>query len=109
MVTESPDYVSNEVQQEVHGQLGRRKSRDPHPSVERSTSRSGQVIRAPHPARVLTVGEQMIGRLSVRFRRAAGSRGRIVVEAAPSANKSWRTNEANRHREVLDDIWLGSR
>jgi hypothetical protein len=51
----------------------------------------------------------MIGRLSVRFRRAAGSRGRIVVEAAPSANKSWRTNEANRHREVLDDIWLGSR
>jgi hypothetical protein len=51
----------------------------------------------------------MIGRLSVRFRRAAGGRGRIVVEAAPSANKGWRTNEATRHREVLDDIWLGSR
>ncbi len=51
----------------------------------------------------------MIGRFSFRFRRAAGSKGRIVVESAHTGRKSWRASEASRHREVLHDIWHGAR
>jgi hypothetical protein len=51
----------------------------------------------------------MSKRISARLRRAAGVRGRIVMEAAPSSNRSWRTTESTGHREVLNDVWLGSR
>jgi len=51
----------------------------------------------------------MIGRISQRIRRAAGSRNRIVFEAAKAGSKSWRVNEASRHREVLNDSWRGVR
>jgi hypothetical protein len=51
----------------------------------------------------------MIGKFSVLFRRATGSKGRIVVEAAPSGSKSWRASEATRHREVLHDNWRSAR
>ncbi|MGO9343793.1 MAG: hypothetical protein ACLP6E_14940 [Acidimicrobiales bacterium] len=43
----------------------------------------------------------MLGRISFRFRRAAGSKGRIFVEDAHPGRKTWRAAEASRHREVL--------
>ena len=61
------------------------------------------------PGTSLELGENMIGRISARFRRVAGSRGRIVVEAARTGRKSWRASEASRHREVLHDQWDGNR
>jgi hypothetical protein len=51
----------------------------------------------------------MIGRITVKFRRAAGNKGRIVFEAAPSGRKSWRSREATRQREVLHDYWNSAR
>jgi len=47
--------------------------------------------------------------MSVLIRRAAGAKGRIVVEAASSGTKSWRASEASRHREVLHDHWQSAR
>ncbi len=51
----------------------------------------------------------MIGRISFRFRRAAGNKDRIVLEAARTGRKSWRASEASGHREVLHDQWGGFR
>jgi hypothetical protein len=51
----------------------------------------------------------MIGRFSLRFRRAAGNKGRIVVENAHEGRKTWRASEASRHREVLNDHWDSAR
>lgn len=51
----------------------------------------------------------MIGRISFRFRRAVGSKARVVVEAAHTGQKSWRAREASRQREVLIDHRDGAR
>ena len=61
------------------------------------------------PDAQLEDGADMIGRISVLIRRAAGAKGRIVVESASSGSKSWRASEASRHREVLHDSWHSAR
>jgi hypothetical protein len=76
-----------------------------------ATSRSGFFFqdRRHAPDALAEIGAEMIGRFSVLIRRAAGAKGRIVLESANSGNKSWRASEASRHREVLHDNWQGAR
>ncbi len=45
----------------------------------------------------------MLGRISFKFRRAAGFKARIFVEGAHPGSKTWRASEASRHREVMHD------
>jgi hypothetical protein len=76
-------------------------------AAARGAPSNGLKTRAADGSRLL--GEKMMGKIAVRFRRTASGRGRIVVEAARTGRSSWRASEASRHREVLNDHWLGAR